>query len=70
LVSPSRTETQEPVSLDYRDSFIYSLRTGTLQKPDPQPTTKFAKILVATESIVVPLQAALLALAIRRRFMR
>lgn len=70
FVSLSRTETQQSVSLDYRDSLIYSLRTGTLQKPDPQPTSKFAKTLVATESILVPLQAALLALAIRRRFMR
>ncbi len=42
----------------------------TLQKPEPQPETVEAKTLVAVETVLGPLQAALLALAIRRKFMR
>jgi len=51
-------------------SLIYSLNTMTLQKPDPRPLTSIAKGLVLLETIIGPIQAALLALAIRRKFMR
>lgn len=41
-----------------------------LQKPEPLPANRRAKALVLFEIILGPLQAALLALAIRRKFMR
>lgn len=59
-----------PAPLPYRKSLIYSLNTMTLQKPDPKPITLVAKGLVLLETIVGPIQAALLVLAIRRKFMR
>ena len=42
----------------------------TLQKPEPRPATNAAQSLVMLETILGPVQAALLALAIRRKFMR
>jgi hypothetical protein len=42
----------------------------TLQKPEPSAANKRAKAAVLFETILGPLQAALLALAIRRKFMR
>jgi len=42
----------------------------SLQKPEPKPLTGTAQTLVLLETILGPLQAALLALAIRRKFMR
>ena len=42
----------------------------TLQKPEPLPANKRAKTLVLLETVLGPVQAALLALAIRRKFMR
>ena len=58
----------EPVSI--RRSFTYSLGVMSLQKPDPKPLTDTAHALVTLETILGPVQAALLALAIRRKFMR
>ncbi len=51
-------------------SFTYSLGVMSLQKPDPKPLTDTAHALVTLETILGPAQAALLALAIRRKFMR
>jgi hypothetical protein len=49
-------------------------RTSTLpslvQKPEPKPLTGAAQTLVLLETILGPVQTALLALAIRRKFMR
>jgi uncharacterized protein YjbI with pentapeptide repeats len=59
-----------PAPLPSMKSLIYSLNTMTLQKPDPKPITSAAKGLVLVETIVGPIQAALLVLAIRRKFMR
>jgi hypothetical protein len=42
----------------------------TLQKPEPRPATGAAQAVVMLETILGPVQAALLALAIRRKFMR
>jgi len=56
--------------LDLRDAFIYSFYVIILQKPEPKPLTRTAKILVGLETVLGPAQAALLALAGRRRFMR
>jgi len=49
---------------------IYSLEVITLQQPNPRPLTPAARLAVAAERILAPIQAALLALAIRRRFIR
>lgn len=52
------------------DALIYSVSVMALQKPEPLPANKRAKVLVLFETVLGPLQAALLALAIRRKFMR
>lgn len=54
----------------FSSSLMYTLEVMTLQKPDPHPESTLAHLLVALCSILGPLQAALLALAIRRKFMR
>jgi len=51
-------------------AFLYSAEVVTLQKPDPKPLTPWARILFTLETIFGPTQLALLALAIRRKFMR
>lgn len=51
-------------------ALAYSLEIMTLQQPEPKPLTSTAKFAVLLERIIGPIQAALLALAIRRRFMR
>ncbi|HKY27823.1 MAG TPA: pentapeptide repeat-containing protein [Pyrinomonadaceae bacterium] len=55
--------------LSFRDALIYGAGVMTLQKPEPQPANKLAKSFVLLETILGPVQAALLALAIRRKFM-
>jgi uncharacterized protein YjbI with pentapeptide repeats len=55
---------------DPSQALTYSLRVMTLQKPEPVPETTEAQVLVTLETIFGPLQVALLALAIRRKFMR
>jgi len=59
-----------PIKLTARDALLYSAGVMALQKPEPAPANKRAKLLVLMETIFGPLQAALLALAIRRKFMR
>jgi hypothetical protein len=56
--------------LPLKKVLTYSLGVMSLQKPDPKPVTVAAQTLVIFETILGPIQAALLALAIRRRFMR
>lgn len=56
--------------LEWKDALVYSANVSILQKPDPKPLTFAAHSLVWAETILGPAQAALLALAIRRRFMR
>ncbi|HEY0428175.1 MAG TPA: hypothetical protein VGC76_10370 [Pyrinomonadaceae bacterium] len=56
--------------LDFPDAVIYSIKTGTLQKPEQSPANLFTEGTVIFETIFIPLQIALLALAIRRKFMR
>jgi hypothetical protein len=63
-----RDEVGEP--LRWRRALTYSLGVMTLQKPEPRPATNTAQALVMLETILGPVQAALLALAIRRKFMR
>ncbi len=64
-----------PISEQHRtlapfEALIYSAGVLTLQKPEPHPANKRARLFVLVETIVGPIQAALLALAIRRKFMR
>jgi hypothetical protein len=56
--------------LRWQRALTYSLGVMTLQKPEPRPATNAAQALVMLETILGPVQAALLALAIRRKFMR
>lgn len=51
-------------------SLSYSASVMILQKPELRPATVAAHTIVIFETILGPLQAALLALAIRRKFMR
>jgi hypothetical protein len=51
-------------------ALVYSLAVITLQRPDPRPLTVLAWSAVLAETILGPIQAALLILAVRRRFMR
>lgn len=48
----------------------YSAAVITLQRPQPSPSPGVQQALVTLETILGPLQVALLALAIRRKFMR
>lgn len=56
--------------LPFRKALTYSAAVITLQRPEPKPATTIAKSAVLFQTILGPIQAALLALAIRRRFMR
>jgi uncharacterized protein YjbI with pentapeptide repeats len=51
-------------------ALVYSLAVITLQRPEPRPLTATAWSAVLAETILGPIQAALLILAVRRRFMR
>lgn len=51
-------------------ALAYSAAVMTFQKPEPRPATTAAQTAVLLETILGPVQAALLALAIRRKFMR
>jgi len=61
-------EVRTPLTL--REAAPYSLAVMILQRPEPRPATALAKFAVLTETILGPIQAALLALAVRRRFIR
>lgn len=51
-------------------ALTYSAGVMILQKPEPRPATTAAQTVVLLETVLGPVQAALLALAIRRKFMR
>lgn len=61
-------ETGAPLKLSR--ALIYSAAVTTLQRPEPRPATGAAQTIVLLQTILGPVQAALLALAIRRKFMR
>jgi hypothetical protein len=63
-----RDDTGAPLPI--RRALTYSGAVMTLQQPEPRPATPLAHAAVLLETILGPLQAALLALAIRRKFMR
>lgn len=56
--------------LRFSRALTYSAAVLTFQRPEPKPATTAAQTVVLFETILGPLQAALLALAIRRKFMR
>jgi hypothetical protein len=56
--------------LKFSRAMTYSAAVMTLQKPEPRPATTAAQTVVLLETVLGPVQAALLALAIRRKFMR
>jgi hypothetical protein len=68
LVSAKRDEVG--ARLEFGRALAYSAGVITLQKPEPKPATRPAQTVVLLETVVGPVQAALLALAIRRKFMR
>ena len=57
--------------ITFTDAIVQSLTTATLQNVEyRKPLTVWGELLIILEKIFAPLQAALLALAIRRKFMR
>lgn len=67
----SRSQSSEQVlPLDLGDACIYSLGVMTLQKQEARPAYKTTRLLVLIETVLGPVQTALLALAIRRKFIR
>lgn len=72
--SPSLSSDVEYVadgeSLKLDKAIGYSLGVIVLQRPDPKPLTSAANFAVLAETVLGPIQAALFALAVRRRFMR
>lgn len=58
-----------PMQLSWEEAARYSFNVAILQKPEPKPRGKWGW-LVSLETLLGPAQAALLALAVRRRFMR
>jgi uncharacterized protein YjbI with pentapeptide repeats len=78
---PEQSQVQKPLqtnqtinelsrTLTFGESLTYSGGVIMLQRPEPVPDSKLAKMFVLLETILGPVQAALLALAIRRKFMR
>jgi pentapeptide repeat protein len=56
--------------LKFSRALTYSAGVLTLQKPEPKPATTAAQTVVLLQTILGPVQVGLLALAIRRKFMR
>ncbi len=56
--------------LNFKQALAHSFEVVLLQRPEPKPLTLMARFLVALETVLGPLQGALLALAVRRKFMR
>lgn len=69
-----RWEKKEGKTGDYFEGFAnsaaYAIEAMTLQKPEPKPASPAAHLAVLLCAILGPVQAALLALAIRRKVMR
>lgn len=72
---PEKSAEQPPKPPEYYrmnnfEGFVHSPYVAALQRPDPKPADTRTRLFVILETIFAPLQAALLALAIRRKFMR
>ncbi len=57
-------------SKKFGDYLAYSLQVMTLQRPEPKPIGFWTTLIYSLEIIFAPIQLALLALALRRKFMR
>lgn len=68
-VAAKRDEVGEPFT-SFSRALTYSAAVMTFQRPEPRPATTAAQTVILLETILGPFQAALLALAIRRKFMR
>lgn len=68
--SSPNTQDPQPRRLGWREAALYSFNVSILQKPEPKPKELWGSALVSLETVLGPAQAALLALALRRRFMR
>jgi len=69
-ITPTPAPLKELPLPSFRDGLTYAMSAALFQRPEPKAYTFWAKLCVSLEMVFVPLQAALLALAIRRRFMR
>ncbi len=57
--------------MNWFESFHQSLMTGSLQNVEYRKTLTISQdLILLVEKIIAPLQAALLALSIRRKFMQ
>lgn len=61
---------EEHKSMELFSGLVHSLYVAALQRPEPKAYDTLTKAFIILETIFAPLQAALLALAIRRKFMR
>jgi Pentapeptide repeats (9 copies) len=75
--SSERIQDKQPESVNnYRqqlfpgEAVIFSISTSILQKSEPKPLTIVGKCLALLETILGPAQIGLIALALRRKFMR
>jgi uncharacterized protein YjbI with pentapeptide repeats len=72
--SNSASPTSQPatgfVTMTFPEALLYSARSASLREPTPHPASLRGKLAVAAESTFAPIQAALLLLAVRRRFTR
>lgn len=57
-------------SMDFWEGIVHSFYVASFQRPEPKAFDTLTKFFILLETIFAPLQAALLALAIRRKFMR
>ncbi len=69
LADHPETASPSPIKLSWSEAARYSFSAAILQKPEPKPRGNW-NWLVLAETVLGPAQAALLALAVRRRFMR
>jgi hypothetical protein len=70
LANPTIAEDTEGEKFGGGKALWYSAAVMALQRPEPKPATNWTRGLIILETLLGPLQAALLALAIRRKFMR
>jgi len=64
------TNSEMKINLSFDKSLIYSTNVLLLQKPEPKPNNTLTESVFILEMILGPIQITLLALAIRRRFMK
>jgi hypothetical protein len=63
-------ETQPIRAMNRCEALVHSLSVAAFMRPEPKPADTLTKFFIFLLTILAPLQAALLALAIRRKFMR